>query len=331
MHTASTQTRFFQHLKGRLPLHKALVEEVADLLGISTDSAYRRIRGEKPIDLEEVQTLAAHFRVSVDSLLNLPADALIFSGRPPAPAECTLGAWLANVLAQLQYIDSFGQRHVYFLVKDVLPFYHFLIPELAEFKMFFWMKSILHAEGLKGVRFAFGDARYQEHHAICQRIAAVYQQLPTTEIWNVESLNSTLRQIEFYREAGFFASPDDVGRLYEKLAELIDVLEYQAEQGTKGTPWQPVAGPPVPCRLFVNELIMGDNTCLAELDGQRLTILNHSVLYFVGTRDVAFNNFMFANLQNLLQKSTLVSGVGEKERSRFFNTLRHNLSAQVSR
>lgn len=86
----------------------------------------------------------------------------------------------------------------------------------------------------------------------------------------------------------------------------------------------------MPYRLFVNELILGDNTLLVELDDIRLTYLNHSVLHFLGTRDEGFNDFMFANLDNLMKKSTLVSGVGEKERSQFFNAMRQNIRQRAS-
>ena len=324
MTPATPQSQFFQQLKGLMPPHKALVDEVADLLGISNDSAYRRIRGEKPVDLGELQQLAAHFKVSLDSLLNLSSDALLFTARPQAHPAITLESWLTNMLGQLQLMNSFGQRHLYYLLKDIPPFYHFQIPELAEFKMFFWMKSILHYDSLKGVRFRFGEPYYQDCHPICQRIVALYNQMPTTEIWNVESLNSTLRQIDFYREAGSFANPSDARLLYEKVEELIGAIEYQAEVGVKCVLRQPDS-PALPYRLFVNELILGDNTLLVELDNLRLTYLNHSVLHFLGTRDEGFNDFMFANLDNLMKKSTLISGVGEKERNQFFNALRRNI------
>ncbi|UOQ69018.1 hypothetical protein [Hymenobacter volaticus] len=67
-----------------------------------------------------------------------------------------------------------------------------------------------------------------------------------------------------------------------------------------------------------------------ELDDIRLTYLNHSVLHFLGTRDEGFNDFMFANLDNLMKKSTLVSGVGEKERNQFFNAIRQNIYHRAS-
>ena len=77
--------------------------------------------------------------------------------------------------------------------------------------------------------------------------------------------------------------------------------------------------------MFVNELVLGDNTFMAELGNMRLTYLNHSVLYFVGTKDEQFNNAMFSNLDNLTKKSTQLSNIGEKERVRFFNRLRDKI------
>jgi hypothetical protein len=64
-----TQSQFFLRLKGLRPLHKAWVDEIAELLGTGNDSATRRIRGEKPIDLRELQQLAAHCKGALDHLL----------------------------------------------------------------------------------------------------------------------------------------------------------------------------------------------------------------------------------------------------------------------
>jgi hypothetical protein len=42
---------------------------------------------------------------------------------------------------------------------------------------------------------------------------AGFNQLPNVEIWNVENINSTIRQIEFYRDPIF--ETDKALRLYE--------------------------------------------------------------------------------------------------------------------
>ncbi|QDA62038.1 helix-turn-helix domain-containing protein [Hymenobacter jejuensis] len=329
MDAPNAQVQFFQHLKVKLLPHQSLVEEVADVLDISTDSAYRRIRGEKPIDLTEVQKIGAHFKVSIDQFLFPQTEWLLFTGRPDMQPEDRMERWMLDVEKQLVLINSFPAAHIYFLIKDIPLFYHFQIPELAEFKFYFWMKSILHDEKLKGVKFRIGDERYRPLHAISQRIIRLYNKVPTTEIWNAESLNSTLRQITFFRDYGAFASDNDVALLYEKVAELIDYIEAQAELGAKFILGKGPTSPGPAYRLFVNELILGDNTFAADLGPTRLTFLNHSVLYFVGTADKGFNDFMFSNLENLMKKSTLISGTGEKERAQFFNSLRRTVQAHT--
>ena len=325
MEATNIQVRFFQHLKAQLPPHIAIVDEVAELLGISNDSAYRRIRGEKPIDLEETYKLCNHFKVSMDQLLHLQSDAFVFSGPLKSSSGNSFENWLENLHRQFQYVNSFEKKHLIYLMKDIPPFLHFQIPELALFKFFFWMKSILHYEDLKGVKFSLNDPRYENSQAVSKKIIQLYSQIPTTEIWNIESINSSLRQIEFYREAGSFTNTEDVKLLYDKTEELINHIERQAELGIKFNIGQKPGPNAAEYRLFVNELILGDNTVMTELNNTRTTYLNHSVLYLVGTNDERFNTAMFDNLENLKRKSTMISSIGEKERVAFFNQLRDKI------
>ncbi len=58
MENSPIQQALFSHIKGLVPANIAFVDAVAEVLDISNDSAYRRIRGEKPISLEEVRLLA---------------------------------------------------------------------------------------------------------------------------------------------------------------------------------------------------------------------------------------------------------------------------------
>ena len=51
------------------------------MLGISSDSAYRRMRGEKTISLEELQILCTHYKVSIDHLMGLQSGGIVFQGQ----------------------------------------------------------------------------------------------------------------------------------------------------------------------------------------------------------------------------------------------------------
>lgn len=325
----NAQVLFFQHLKTLLPPHLSMVDEVADLLSISNDSAYRRIRGEKPIDLEEIRKLCSRFKISLDQLLNLKSDAFIFTGNLNVNSERRFEEWLDNVLQQFQWLNSLEKKHVYFLIKDIPPFLTVQIPELAAFKFYFWMKSILHYDNLKGVKFTIDDTRYKEFHVISKQIIDLYTNVPMTEIWTIESINSTLQQIKFHYDAGAFMKTEDVRLIYSKVEELINHIERQAELGVRFPIGQQPKSNAAEYRLFVNELTLGDNTFMVETGNTRVTFLNHSVLYFVATRDERFNEAMFNNLGNLMKKSTHISTVGGKERSQFFNRLRENIHVRL--
>ena len=76
-----SQQIFFQHIKTVLPAHLSLADEVAEVLNISNDSAYRRIRGEKPIALEEIKKLCIYFKISLDQFMHLNSDSFLFTGK----------------------------------------------------------------------------------------------------------------------------------------------------------------------------------------------------------------------------------------------------------
>ncbi|HQZ76089.1 MAG TPA: helix-turn-helix domain-containing protein, partial [Chitinophagaceae bacterium] len=71
METNHLQQQLFSHLKENLPAHLSLVDELCDLLDLSADSVYRRIRGEKPITLSELKKICEHYHLSLDQLLQL--------------------------------------------------------------------------------------------------------------------------------------------------------------------------------------------------------------------------------------------------------------------
>jgi hypothetical protein len=157
---------------------------------------------------------------------------------------------------------------------------------------------------------------------IVKKISDLYLKIPMTEIWNVESIESTLRQIAFHRDAGSFKNPAEVNLLYSKVEEMINHLERQAEIGLKFNVGQEPKDQSAEYRMYVNELILGDNTTYAELEDMRITFLNYGVLFVVHTRDERFNKAMGENFDNLIKKSTMISKSGERERIRFFNHLR---------
>jgi len=317
----SVQQTLFNHIKGLIPPNLSLVDVIAEVLNISNDSAYRRIRGEKPISLDEVQVLAAHFKISVDQVLHLESDAFLFSGRITNNSDYKYENWLQSVVYHLQTFLSFQPNHLFYLTREIVFFYYFMVPEIAAFKSFFFMKSILNYEDWKTAKFSVNDD-YSTYQPLMQKISPLYAALPSSEIWNIENITSTLRQIEFYRVTGALRSNDDARILLDKLELVIDHIETQAEYGVKLKYGQDPSTGVVPFKMYVTELVMGDNMQLVQMGNKQVTAINHSVINFIMTSDEGFNTYMKKTMDNIAQRSTLISGVNEKERLMFFNRLR---------
>jgi hypothetical protein len=324
MDQPGVQQLFFQHIKNNLPPHLSFVDEIAELLNISTDSAYRRIRGEKGISFDEIRMLCSHFKISLDQLFHLNSESIIFTGRSVDHSHFTFDLYMQNILKQLLLMNSFDRREMLYLNKDIPPFHYYNFREMAAFKFFFWMKTIVQYP-LFGKSLFVADEFMEAQHTTGSKILQEYNKLPSQEIWNLENINSTISQIEYYRDTKVFASNQDVLRLYECLEKIIDHIEKQAEAGFKfpinGTPAQSKAG----YKLFVNEFILGDNTVLAILNDTKIVYVNHSVLDIVWTKDTLFAEHTYQHFQNIIRKSMLISDVGERERSKFFNKMRERI------
>ncbi|MFL5789652.1 MAG: hypothetical protein ACJ748_16445 [Flavisolibacter sp.] len=327
MDTISVQQKFFLEIKNQLPSHLSLVDEIADLLNISPDSAYRRIRGEKPIDFEEIKKLVNHYKLSLDHFFHLDSNAIVFSDRSVSSnVSFHFDLYLQAVIEDLTYMNSFENKRLYHLNKDVPIFHHFVFPELAAFKCFFWRKSIVHDPVFSKEKFVLSKYTPLVVEA-GKKINALFAQLPTVEIWNVESIHSTLRQIEYYKNSGMFESRDDLITIYERLYKVIEMIEFYAENGDKHHPDTPLAKG-ADYKMYINEFILGDNTILVELNDKKLVYINHGVINYMKTTDEKFCAFTYDHFQNIIKRSTPISGVNEKERSRFFNKIKEKITTR---
>jgi len=324
MNNTELQQALFKQVKERLPVHLSLAEELAALLGISADSAYRRIRGEKALDLGELAVVAQKYRVSLDGLIGQQAGGFLFSGHFVDNADFSFPDWLASLNAQLEMAADGKDTTFIFQSKDVPLFHHFQVPELAAFKFFFWRKTILqHVDpALDRLDLAMRDEGLL---AQGRKVFLAYSRMPSTEIWNAEGMTSTLRQINYYRETGVFRKEEDAQLLFDRCLHLLDHLENQAEHGVKfpfGTPPEQGAAS---YALYHNEVLLGDNAIYADNGRLRVVFLNHTGVNYLGTTDPRFVEHTRRSLENIMKRSTLISGSGEKERRRFFKGLREEV------
>ena len=231
------------------------------------------------------------------------------------------------MLRQFKYFNSFKAREMHYLCKDSTLWNFYLFPEMAAFKTFFWSKTINNQPSLSKKVFSFEEFPYSDCFALGQKILQEYNEIPCVELWNLESMHSTINQVAFYRDAGNFKSHRDFEEVIQSFQKMIDHVQLQAEKGVKFMPGASDLSYKAPIQFYINELILGNNTMVVSLDGKNLTMVTYSVFHYLFTKDPRFSSKVMTSFDTLLSRSTLISKTGEKDRNRFFNALREKVNA----
>lgn len=326
MDTKQLQQELFKHLKDSLPPHISLTDELCTLLNLSADSVYRRIRGEKPITLDELKMICEHYHVSLDQLLQLKNDSVLFEAPGISKDNVPFIDYMNGMLQQFRYFNSFKQAGIHYLCKDAPFWYFYLFPAMASFKTFFWAKTINNEPALADRSYSLKEFPFDDCFAIGKQILELHCKLNTVELWNLESIHSSINQIAYYRDAGIFKYREDLLAVVDAFIRMLDHLQAQAAKGVKFMPGTPDTAYKGKIDFYVNELILGSNTILLALDDQRISMVTYNVFSYLITRDQRFAEKAFDTFNILLSRSALISRSGEKERNRFFNTLRDKVN-----
>jgi hypothetical protein len=307
------QDQFLKRIKSSLPSNVSFVDELADLLQLSNDSAYRRLRGETPLNIEEIALLCSQYKVSFDADVRPDSGKVYFEYTALDHNEEQFARYLENILGDLKRIGSAPVKEVIYAADDVPVFHQFHSDELICFKITYWLRSILNVPRFENSRF---DPALIPPSMIdtAKSILAAYNDIPSIEIWTEDTLNSTLKQVEYYWEAGFFQSEREALVICEQLAETVRRIQDNAGRGRKSENGGEYT-------LYKSEIMVGNNSILASIGSTKVAYISHHTFNMMTTLDAAFIAETESWLKNLMKRSVLISGVSEKQRNQFFKIL----------
>lgn len=319
------QKKLFDHIKALIPDHHSLVAEIADFFNISNDSAYRRIRGDKQLNLQELFSLCKKFGLSLDTYLDVSMETIPFSHIKVDEDKFDTKAYLTMLLERCRSMNASNEVEMTMIANDLIVFQLLQFPELAAFKIFFWQKSNFGFDSLKRVKFSL-DVVDKELLDLSSAIVHEYCQVPTVEIVGIDAVGSFIRQIKYYLDLGFFEDPKDAITLCNKILSLIEHFEKEADLGFKFPHGTSATGSPGNFTMYYNELFIIDGIVLIQTDEIYSSYIGTGPLNFIQTTNQDFYNQKYRWAKNLMSKSTLVSGVSEKDRQRYFNKMHEDVS-----
>ncbi|NJM14385.1 MAG: hypothetical protein HC896_02525 [Bacteroidales bacterium] len=212
-----------------------------------------------------------------------------------------------------------------YAAEDVPIYHNFRVPELAAFKAFYWLNSVINVEGLRGQKYSKGlisDEILELSHEIYELCTC----FPTIEIWSTLTPYSLTMQIEYFWGAGFFESKEQAVAICEFAKEEFKRIQVEAEAGCKFNKYGQLKETS-PYLLFHSDIEIGNNTILVEVEQQKSLYLTHNTLNKITTFNRRFVEESEEWLKVLMKKSTPLSGVSEKQRNQFFNRIHNHIQA----
>ena len=104
--SSGIQNNFINRLKKVLPPTIGIAEEISDLLNISIDSAYRRIRGETDFTVEEIYIITRKHKISIDEIYGNSNDSVTFEYIKLTDSEVNFEKYLKSGSGR-----SFAKKH----------------------------------------------------------------------------------------------------------------------------------------------------------------------------------------------------------------------------
>ncbi|WP_452219541.1 hypothetical protein [Lacinutrix salivirga] len=309
------QSEFLIHLKKELPENTSTIEAVATALDISYDAAHRRVSLKSKFSLDESVTLAKYYNLSLDRLFETTSNEFITIEKTKhIENEAELKRYFEDSYNSLLPLLKQKGSSILYSAKDIPLFYNLNGDTLSQFKYYVWLKLL----NPKLATQSFNS--FAVHSSLIEagkKLGSLYNDLTTSEIWDITSVNSTLKQIHFYHLAG---------QVSTKIAlELCDLLKDLMQRIL-----DKLVANPTSFKLYYNELHLMNNNVLVSTTNTQMLYVPFTLLSYYKTSDNYTCKEAKVFLNKQLQNSKLLNTTGEKERNSFFNKINAKIDALQS-
>ena len=313
------QNMLFEHIKQILPQHVNFTDEICDLLKIGVDSAYRRIRCDKLLSFEEALIICKHFGISVDFL---------FLGNKKDEMQCKFAPYdiqdqkeylnyMKELSSTLESIMKTGGK-IMMSSADIPAFHYLAYKELALFQVFSWHKNVCNVlENFDDFLNQFYDNETMVYY---EKIVRSYKQIPSSEIWTSNTIETTLRLLCYHFEMKHFKENKTPYFICEQLLDMLTVLHNRMDQCANDLNNNIF-------KFYISDIDIGNTLILFKQDKQSSCLVRLFTVNGLSITDDNFCNVVENWLNNLIKRATLISEASEKERFKFFDSQKKKIES----
>jgi hypothetical protein len=314
------QKNFFEIVKNRLAPNLRLADVVSEILDVGTDSAYRRIRGEKELSLSELSRLSRYFNISIDSILNLESDNIMFKYTPLDLRDMdNYYTYMDNLSTLIESVSKSKEKEMYFMALDI-PLPHFTpFLELTFFKIYTWFQSV---NDLQITYDKFVENLDKDRLLVYyNKIRDSYKQVPSTEVWTNNTIEPILRLLDYYADMNCFSKKETLYLICHQLLQLINELENMTKSESKE-----YASKESFFRLYLSPVDIMNDFMITKRDGINVTSIKLYTINGIFTSNDYFCSEVEKWMKDTITKSLFLSGASAKERFKFFQHLKNKVN-----
>lgn len=313
------QKKLVQELSKHIGIEKQAVV-IAQIIGSSISSAYKKINLDTSFSFNEVVLLANFFNVSLDQLYSKNAskcsiqmDAL--RKMPEHPKD-----YLLNIIQHLNSLTKLSKPSYINLAGEV-PIFHFMtFPRLFAFKLYSWNYGSWSIPAFKGQFDVDIYLRDSELIQLMEKCAHTYYHFSGIEIWNIRLLDITLDQIKFFIQLNMFKDRNSVNLILTDLEKFTEHLLGMCESATKRFETHSNYNKSA-IKIYINEFVHSNELIAVHSDEGNFIFASIDTPNFIISSDPKFTQHLMKWLENTIKHSSQISGEGEKERKKLFNNL----------
>ena len=316
------QEQFIKYLKAKSQNNTSFIEEIASVLDIGYDAAYRRVNLKTNLSLEESVVLARHYNVSLNKLYEVGSKtSIVVDLSPPFHNMEGLELYFRQSLINIEPLTKLKSASISYSAKDI-PFFHTLKDTyLTHYKIYVWLKDV-DTEMAKS-KITFDEFRKTIPDSLLDSVYTlgdIYNYISITELWNDYTIIGTLQQVLYYFES----------RLLSKESALLicDDIEKVINQTEKQTIMQSLIGSNkgAAYNLYKTDLHTLNNTIMVQTANQRIFFQPFTVLTYFKIEHKPTCDLMFEFFEKQMANSKLLVNAGEKDRTLFFHKMHQKIN-----
>ena len=298
------QDHFLNVIAKQLPGDITLISAIADTLEISYPSAQRRVSNSAKFSFEEAIILAKAYNISLDLLYDTGDNNTISVHK----TEVITGikdfeAYFLRSTKLLEPLLAIPNVKITYAAKD-LPIFYTSEGVLAKFKLFVWLKILDPDFTINNFDMFKLPASVIKAYS---NFGKLYRNLPIDEFWDVTTINSILKQLDFYKTSGII-SKENALTICDELIVIIKSIQQKTT-------------PESNFKIYYNELLLMSNSVLIETPIKNSVFVPFSVVNYFNTSDPLTCKQFSKTIKYQMNHSKLLNTSGEKEKSMFFNRL----------